>query len=56
MVVVKNQLMESNRNFDLPIKTVSMFTKPENAEHFDIVVIDGAPADAIAKSINEGIK
>ena len=35
-----NQLLESNSSFDLPIKPVSMFTKPEKAEHFDIVVID----------------
>ena len=47
-----NQLMESNRYFDLPIKTVSMFTKPEKAEHFDIVVIDEAHHEATSSFIN----
>ena len=47
-----DQLMESNDNFDLPIKTVSMFTKPENAEQFDIVVIDEAHHEATSSFIN----
>ena len=47
-----NQLMESNRNFDLLIKTVSMFTKPEKAEHFDIVVIDEAHHEATSSFID----
>ena len=46
------QLMESNSNFDLPIKPVSMFTKPEKAEHFDIVVIDEAHHEATDSFIN----
>ena len=36
----------------LPIKPVSMFTKPENAEHFDIVVIDEAHHEATSSFIN----
>ena len=47
-----NQLLESNSSFDLPIKPVSMFTKPENAEHFDIVVIDEAHHEATSSFIN----
>ena len=50
------QLMESNCNFDLPIKTVSMFTKPEKAERFDIVVIDEAHHEATASFINLFVK
>lgn len=50
------QLMESNCNFDLPIKTVSMFTKPEKAEHFDIVVIDEAHHEATDSFINLFVK
>ena len=51
-----DQLMESNNNFDLPIKTVSMFTNPEKAEQFDIVVIDEAHHEATGSFINLFIK
>lgn len=47
-----NQLLESNSSFDLPITPVSMFTAPEKAEQFDIVVIDEAHHEATSSFIN----
>ena len=50
------QLIESNSNFDLPIKPVSMFANPEKAERFDIVVIDEAHHEATDSFINLFVK
>ena len=46
------QLLESNIGFQLPIKPISMFMKPEKVGHYDIVVIDEAHHEATSSFIH----